>query len=48
MKLEGGCYCGNVRYAAEGNSQMAIFTVDKQPFHAIPEGIPSLERLPKR
>jgi hypothetical protein len=31
-----------------GSSQMAIFTVDKQAFHAIPEGIPSFERLPKR
>lgn len=26
--------------------QMAIFTVDKQPFHHIPEGAPSFERLP--
>lgn len=32
--------------AAFGNPQMAIFTVDKQPFHCIPEGIPSFERLP--
>jgi hypothetical protein len=31
-----------------GTPQMAIFTVDKQAFHAIPEGIPSFERLPKR
>jgi hypothetical protein len=31
-----------------GTAQMAIFTVDKQPFHAIPEGVPSFERLPKR
>lgn len=24
----------------------AIFTVDKQPFHTIPEGLPTFERLP--
>ncbi|WP_430392029.1 GFA family protein [Dyella sp. 20L07] len=28
--------------------QMAIFTVDKQPFHHIPEGLPSFERMPQR
>jgi hypothetical protein len=27
---------------------MAIYTVDKQPFHVIPEGMPSFERLPQR
>ena len=26
--------------------QMAIFTVDKQPFHHVPEGIPAFERRP--
>ena len=31
-----------------GNPQMAIFTVDQQAFHQIPEGIPTFERLPKR
>jgi len=25
---------------------VAIFTVDKQPFHALPEGKPAFERLP--
>ena len=25
---------------------MAIYTCDKQPFHRIPEGIPTFERLP--
>ena len=28
--------------------KMAIFTVDKQAFHVIPEGMPSFERLPQR
>lgn len=27
---------------------MAIFTVDRQPFHLIPEGLPTFERLPPR
>lgn len=27
-------------------ARAAIFTVDKQPFHVVPEGIPSFERLP--
>jgi hypothetical protein len=31
-----------------GSPQMAIYTVDKQPFHAIPEGMPAFERMPKR
>jgi hypothetical protein len=28
--------------------QMAIYTVDKQAFHTIPEGMPAFERLPPR
>ena len=28
--------------------KMAIYTVDQQPFHLIPEGLPSFERLPVR
>jgi hypothetical protein len=31
-----------------GVPQMAIYTVDKQGFHSIPDGLPSFERLPKR
>ncbi len=27
---------------------LAIYTIDKQPFHRIPEGIPAFERLPQR
>ena len=34
--------------SAFGTPEMAIYTVDKQPFHQIPEGLPSFERLPKR
>ena len=29
-----------------GAPQVAIFTCDKQPFHHIPEGMPSFERMP--
>ena len=31
-----------------GTPQMAIYTIDQQAFHHIPEGMPSFERLPKR
>ena len=31
-----------------GTPQMAIYTVDKQAFHHIPEGLPAFELLPKR
>jgi hypothetical protein len=31
-----------------GTPAMAIYTVDKQPFHVIAEGMPSFERLPPR
>ena len=29
-----------------GAPQMVIFTVDKQPFHHLPEGVPAFERTP--
>jgi hypothetical protein len=29
-----------------GGPQMVIFTIDKQAFHHIPEGIPAFERVP--
>jgi len=29
-----------------GAPQMAIYTCDKQPFHSVPEGIPTFERTP--
>lgn len=29
-----------------GAPSLAIFTIDKQPFHLIPEGIPTFERRP--
>jgi len=31
-----------------GAPQMAIYTVDKQPFHIVPEGLQTFERLPPR
>ena len=31
-----------------GGPKAAIFTIDKQPFHHIPEGLPVFERLPGR
>ena len=31
-----------------GLPQMAIYTIDKQAFHQIPDGLPTFERLPKR
>jgi hypothetical protein len=31
-----------------GEAKIAIYTVDKQPFHHIPEGMPAFERLPPR
>ena len=30
-----------------GGPQMAIFTVDQQTFHQIPEGVPAFERFPR-
>jgi hypothetical protein len=32
--------------AAFGSPQMAIFTIDSQSFHHVPDGIPSFERTP--
>lgn len=32
--------------AVFGGPQMAIYTVDKQPFHHLPEGLSSFERVP--
>jgi hypothetical protein len=31
-----------------GGPSVAIFTIDKQAFHQIPEGLPTFERMPKR
>src|SRR6516165_9247161 len=31
-----------------GTPHMAIYTVDKQPFHVIPDGLQTFERLPPR
>ncbi len=32
--------------AVFGSPQIAIFTIDRQSFHHIPEGVPSFERTP--
>ncbi len=32
--------------AQYGGPNVAIFTVDQQPFHHVPEGVPSFEHLP--
>ena len=37
---------GTLDNPAQFTPQMAIFTVDKQPFHQIPEGLKSFERRP--
>jgi hypothetical protein len=34
--------------ASFGAPRMAIFTVDKQAFHHIPDGLPTFERMPQR
>ena len=34
--------------ASYGSPKIAIYTCDKQTFHAIPEGMPSFEKLPPR
>jgi hypothetical protein len=39
---------GTLDNPAQITPQIAIYTVDKQPFHHIPEGMPSFERLPQR
>ena len=31
---------------AYGGPSMAIFTIDKQPFHQVPDGLPTFERRP--
>jgi hypothetical protein len=31
-----------------GAAQFAVYTIDKQAFHHIPDGMPAFERLPKR
>ena len=31
-----------------GGPQMAIYAIDKQAFHHIPDGLPTFERLPKQ
>jgi hypothetical protein len=33
---------------AYGGPSMAIYTLDRQPFHEIPQGLPAFEKLPPR
>jgi hypothetical protein len=40
--------CGTHMVTRPTGPQMAIYTVDKQPFHHIPDGMPAFERLPGR
>jgi hypothetical protein len=37
---------GTLDDPAQFSPNMAIFTIDKQAFHQIPEGMPTFERLP--
>ena len=37
---------GTLDKPAEIMPQIAIFTIDKQPFHHIPDGMPAFERRP--
>ncbi|GAC1626616.1 MAG: GFA family protein [Nevskia sp.] len=32
--------------AVFGKPELAVFTIDKQVFHSLPEGLPSFERMP--
>jgi hypothetical protein len=34
--------------SAFGGPQMVIFTIDKQAYHHLPDGVPSFERVPGR
>lgn len=37
---------GTLDHPEEYAPKMAIYTVDKRPWHQVPEGVPSFERLP--
>jgi hypothetical protein len=37
---------GTLDEPADFKPQVAIFTIDKQPFHTLPDGVPSFERRP--
>ena len=47
-RLKAQCHCREYQYISGGAPHMAIYTVDKQPFHIVPEGLPTFERLPPR
>ena len=39
---------GTLDDPAPHGPQMAIYTIDKQPFHQVPNGLPTFERMPQR
>jgi hypothetical protein len=39
---------GTLDDPAQFTPRIAIYTIDKQPFHMIPDGMPTFERLPAR
>jgi hypothetical protein len=39
---------GTLDEPAQIKPQIAIYTIDKQPFHHVPDGMPAFERMPQR
>lgn len=54
MDIEGGCYCGALRYQAKGDAlfkgqchcRECRYISGGQRFHHVPEGVPTFERAP--
>ena len=45
---EGVVKVGTLDYPKQFTPKAAIYTIDKQAFHQIPDGMPCFERLPAR